>query len=80
LFRDLYNSLLNTKSSEKADTYFILKDFKPYAQAQTQVENYYRDKDRWAKSAILNTACSGKFTSDRTIKEYIQDIWHLEKL
>lgn len=80
LFRDLYNSLLNTKCTAKADTYFILKDFKPYAEAQKRVEAAYRDEKGWAKSAILNVACCGKFTSDRTIQEYVDEIWHLDKV
>ena len=80
LFRDLYNSLLNTKSSDRADTYFILKDFRSYAEAQERVEEAYRDEARWAKSAILNVACCGKFTSDRTIQEYVDEIWHLDKV
>ena len=80
LYRDLYNSLLNTKSSSRADMYFILKDFRAYAQAQQKVEEAYRDKDRWAKMALLNTACCGKFSSDRTIQEYVDDIWHLDKI
>ena len=80
LFRDLYNSLLNTKCTAKADTYFILKDFKSYAEAQKRVEAAYRDEKGWAKSAILNVACCGKFTSDRTIQEYVDDIWHLDKV
>ncbi len=79
-FRPLYNSLLNTQSTSKADTYFILKDFRSYAEAQKRVEEAYKDEKRWAKSAILNTALSGKFTSDRTIKEYVDDIWHLDKV
>ena len=79
-FRTLYNSLLNTLSTAKADTYFILKDFRSYADAQKQVEKAYRDEKGWAKSAILNVACSGKFTSDRTIQEYVDDIWHLDKV
>ena len=80
LFRPLYNSLLNTLSSAKADTYFILKDFKPYAEAQKKVEAAYRDEKGWAKMALLNTACAGKFSSDRTIQEYVDDIWHLDKV
>ncbi len=80
LFRPLYNSLLNTLSTSKADTYFILKDFRSYADAQKKVEEAYRDEKGWARSAILNVACSGKFTSDRTIKEYVDDIWHLDKV
>ena len=80
LFRPLYNSLLNTLSTSKADTYFILKDFKSYAEAQKKVEAAYKNKDGWAKSAILNVACSGKFTSDRTIQQYVDEIWHLDKV
>ncbi|MCR4655113.1 MAG: glycogen/starch/alpha-glucan phosphorylase [Lachnospiraceae bacterium] len=79
-FRDLYNSLLNTQSTDKADTYFILKDFKAYAEAQKRVEEAYRDEKRWAKMAILNIASAGKFSSDRTIQEYVDDIWHLDKV
>ena len=80
MFRHLYNSLLNTQSTSRADTYFILKDFKAYAQAQKKVEAAYRDEAGWAKSAILNVACSGKFTSDRTIQQYVDEIWHLDKV
>ena len=78
LFRSLYNSLLNTQSTDKADRYFILKDFRSYADAQKKVEKAYRDTQGWAKSALLNTANVGKFTSDRTIQEYVDDIWHLD--
>ncbi len=80
MFRDLYNSLLNTQISARADTYFILKDFKSYAEAQRRVEEAYRDEKRWARMAILNIACSGKFTSDRTIQQYVDEIWHLDKV
>ena len=80
LFRTLYNSLLNTESTDKADRYFILKDFRSYAEAQKKIEEFYRDEDRWAKAAIMNVACSGKFTSDRTIQEYVDEIWHLDKV
>ena len=80
LFRDLYDSLLNTKNCDRADQYFILADFRSYAEAQKRVEAAYRDEKGWAKMAMLNTACSGKFTSDRTIEEYVQDIWHLNKV
>ena len=79
-FRHLYNSLLNTESTSKADTYFILKDFKSYADAQKRVEKAYRNRSKWAESAILNVASCGKFTSDRTIQEYVDDIWHLDKV
>ena len=80
LFRDLYNSLLNTKSTDKADRYFVLKDFRSYAEAQKKVEEAYRDSQWWAKAAIMNVACSGKFTSDRTIQQYVDEIWKLEKI
>ena len=79
-FRHLYNSLLNTESTSKADTYFILKDFKSYAAAQKRVEEAYQDEARWAESAILNVACSGKFTSDSTIQQYVDEIWKLDKV
>ena len=80
MFREIYDSLLNTNCSDRADTYFILADFKSYAAAQKRVEAAYRDEAGWAKMAMLNTACSGKFTSDRTIQEYVDDIWHLDKV
>ena len=80
LFRDLYDSLLNTKNTDRADRYFILADFRSYADAQKRVEEAYKDEKGWAKKALLNTACSGKFTSDRTIQEYVDDIWHLDKV
>lgn len=80
LFRDLYNSLLNTQCTSKADTYFILKDFRSYAEAQKKVEAAYKDEKGWARSAILNVAHSGKFTSDRTIQEYVDEIWKLDKV
>lgn len=80
LFRDLYNSLLNTQCTQYADTYFILADFKSYARAQQNVMKAYMDEAGWAKSAILNVACAGKFSSDRTIQEYVDEIWHLDKV
>lgn len=80
LFRELYHSLLESNGYEKADQYFILKDFRAYEAAQKEVEKRYRDEKKWAHSAILNVAKSGKFTSDRTIEEYVKDIWHLEKV
>ena len=80
LFRDLYNSLLNTPCTQFADTYFILADFRSYAEAQKRVMEAYKDEEGWAKSAILNVANSGKFSSDRTIQEYVDDIWHLDKV
>ena len=80
LFREIYNSLLNTQSSDKADTYFILKDFRSYIDAQNKINELYKDKDRWSKMAMLNTACAGKFSSDRTIQEYVDEVWHLDKI
>ena len=80
MYRDLYNSLLTAQGGSKADTYFILMDFRSYADTQKKVEEAYRDKDRWAKMALLNTASCGKFSSDRTIQEYVDDIWHLDKV
>ena len=80
LFRDLYNSLLNTQSTDKADTYFNLKDFRSYAEAQKRVDAAYRDEKWWAKAAIMNVACSGKFSSDRTIRQYVDEIWHLDRV
>ncbi len=80
LFRDIYNSLLNTQSSDRADTYFILKDFRSYAEAHKKIDQAYRDEKWWARTAMLNTASAGKFSSDRTIEEYVRDIWHLNKI
>ena len=80
LFRDLYNSLLNTQCTQYADTYFILADFRSYVEAQKRVMEAYKDEKNWAKSAILNVAHSGKFSSDRTIQEYVDDIWHLNRI
>lgn len=80
LFREIYNSLLERRGGGKADQYFILKDFRSYEEAQKRVEEAYKNKPRWAKAAMLNVAHSGKFSSDRTIEEYVKDIWHLDKI
>ncbi|VEJ97298.1 Maltodextrin phosphorylase [uncultured Blautia sp.] len=80
MFRDIYNSLLDKRNMPRPDQYFILGDFRSYAEEQKRVEEAYKDEKRWAKMALLNTACSGKFTSDRTIQEYVDDIWHLDKV
>ena len=77
MFREIYDSLLTNRDG-RADVYFILADFKSYADAQRRVEEAYRDEKRWAKMAMMNTACSGKFTSDRTIRQYVDEIWHLD--
>ncbi len=80
MYRDLYESLLNKKGSDPADRYFILKDFRSYAEAQEKVEKAYRDQESWAKMALLNTASCGKFSSDRTIQEYVDEIWKLNPI
>ena len=80
LFREIYNSLLEGNGYEKADQFFILKDFRSYEKAQKLIGEAYKDEDRWAKMAMLNTCKCGKFSSDRTIEEYVKDIWHLEKV
>jgi starch phosphorylase len=80
MYRDLYNSLLFQQGGNRADVYFILKDFRSYADAQERVEAAYRDKEGWARMALLNTASCGKFSSDRTIQEYVDDIWKLQKV
>ena len=80
LFRDLYNSLLNTQCTQYADTYFVLADFRSYAAAQQRVMEAYMDEAGWAKKAILNVANVGKFSSDRTIQEYVDNIWHLDRI
>lgn len=80
LFKELYNSLLETNGGERADQFFILKDFRSYADAQQRIEKLYRDKRTWAHMALLNTARCGKFSSDRTIEEYVSDIWKLQKI
>ena len=78
MYRDLYNSLLNNQGGARADMYFILKDFRFYADAQARAMEAYKDTDKWAKMALKNTACCGKFSADRTIQEYVDDIWHLD--
>ncbi|MEE1227657.1 MAG: glycogen/starch/alpha-glucan phosphorylase [Lachnospiraceae bacterium] len=74
LFRGLYDSLLDK------DAYFILKDFDSYKDAHKRVREAYKDQKLWARMAMMNTACSGKFSSDRTIEDYVRDIWHLQKV
>ena len=80
LFRELYNSLLNPQQGQVADRYFILADFRSYANAQQKINDYYKNKGAWRKSALLNIAHVGKFSSDRTIQEYVDDIWHLDRI
>ena len=80
MFREIYDSLTTGCNGDRPDTYFILADFRSYIEAQKKVEEAYRDEERWAKMAMMNTACSGKFTSDRTIQQYVDDIWGLDKV
>ncbi len=80
MFRDIYNSLLHNDGGRRADTYFILKDFRAYADAHRKMLDKYKDEKGWARSAMLNVACAGKFSSDRTIEEYVRDIWKLDKV
>ena len=80
MFREIYDSLLNGNAHDRADMYFILKDCVPYAVAQREVDKAYRNKTWWAKASMLNVACSGKFSSDRTIQEYVDEVWHLDKI
>ena len=80
LFRDIYNSLLYSQGADMADRYFILKDFHSYAKAHEEIGKAYQNKEEWARMAMHNTACSGKFSSDRTIEEYAKEIWNLDKL
>ena len=80
LFRDIYESLLNGINGARPDTYFVLADFEAYCKAHEEIDKAYSDKKRWAKMAAENIAMSGKFSSDRTIEEYVKDIWHLDKV
>ena len=79
MYKDLYNSLLNTQCTDRPDTYFILKDFRSYAEPM-QVDQAYRMRSGGPRQPSSNVANSGKFTSDRTIEEYVRDIWHLKKV
>lgn len=80
MFKEIYSSLLEQNGFDKPDVYFILKDFRSYAEAHEKVNAAYKNKQAWAKMVLLNTANSGKFSSDRTIEDYVRDIWHLEKV
>ena len=74
LFRALYDALL------EKDTYFTLLDFDSYKEAHNRIDAAYRDEEHWARTAMLQTASAGKFSSDRTIEEYAKEMWHLEKV
>ncbi|MBR2738631.1 MAG: glycogen/starch/alpha-glucan phosphorylase [Lachnospiraceae bacterium] len=79
LFRPLYDSLLY-RTTDRADVYFTLKDLRSYMDAQDRVDRAYRDQRAWTKASLINVAHSGKFSSDRTIRQYVDEIWHLEKV
>ena len=74
-FRIIYDEILNRR-----DEYFVLKDFKPYLEASKKIEELYLDQKKWAKMCLINIAYSGYFSSDRTIKEYNRDVWHLQTI
>ena len=80
MFKDLYTSLLDGSDFDRPDVYFTLKDFRSYADAHVRVNEAYKNRVAWAKMVMLQTANCGKFSSDRTIEEYVQDIWHLNKV
>jgi len=80
LFREIYEALMNGYGGNRADEYYILQDFEAYAAAQNDVSALYKNKEKWARSAIINVAQSGKFSSDRTIQQYADEIWNLKKL
>lgn len=79
-FREIYDSLLEDQGYDKADTYFILKDFMSYVNIQNEVNKAYQDRKTWGRKAVLQTAACGKFSSDRTVEDYVRDVWHLEKV
>jgi starch phosphorylase len=80
LFKELHDSLIYGVEGQRPDVYYVLADFDAYVKAQEQVAKAYTDRKRWAKMALLNIARSGKFSSDRTIEDYVRDIWKLKKL
>lgn len=77
MFLDIYNSLINPQAGEKADNYFVLKDFEDYKNTHEKINKEYSDRLKWAKKSLKNIANSGYFSSDRTILEYAKDIWKL---
>ncbi|MDR2898547.1 MAG: glycogen/starch/alpha-glucan phosphorylase [Spirochaetaceae bacterium] len=80
LFKELYDSLVYGVEGQRPDVYYVLADFDDYVAAQEKVEASYKDRMGWAKKVLLNVARSGKFSSDRTIEDYVRDIWKLEKV
>ena len=80
LFKELHDSLVYGVEGNRADVYYVLADFDSYCKAQEKVEVLYKDQLKWAKACLKNIANSGKFSSDRTIEDYVKDIWKLKKL
>ena len=80
LFRELYESLVYGIEGNRADVYYVLADFDAYCEARRLSGEAFQDRKRWAKMAILNIACSGKFSSDRTIEDYVKDIWKVKRV
>ncbi len=80
LFKELHDSLVYGVEGQRADIFYVLADFDAYCKAQEKIDALYRDKMQWAKMCLINIANSGKFSSDRTIEDYVKDIWRLKKL
>ncbi len=80
LFKEIHDSLVYGVEGQRPDVFFVLADFDSYVQAQEKIAEAYADKKGWAKKTLLNIANSGKFSSDRTIEDYVRDIWHLNKV
>jgi starch phosphorylase len=80
LFKELHDSLVYGVEGQRPDVYYVLADFDSYCKAQEKISAAYADKKTWARKALINIANSGKFSSDRTIEDYVRDIWKLNKL
>ena len=80
VLQDLYHSLLLGDWGSMGDNYFVLKDFGSYSMAQRRLNADYANQEKWQRMAVINTAMSGIFSSDRTIQEYNDNIWHLPKV
>ena len=80
IFKELHDSLVYCVEGQRPDVFYVLADFDSYCKAQEEIAAAYADKKAWAKKTLINIANSGKFSSDRTIEDYVRDIWHLKKL
>lgn len=80
IFKELHDSLVYGVEGQRPDVFYVLADFDSYCKAQEEIAAAYTDKKAWAKKTLINIANSGKFSSDRTIEDYVRDIWHLKKL